>query len=102
MTQQCSSYSSAVSSSHGQFVIDCSGRILQVDDESGELPNVTRFDVAEWEKYWGRKLDDSLDILDLGYWYDDKGTERYEEPAHDWRLEIKQGLLGDRRGNVEG
>jgi len=86
-------------SSHGEFEIDGdSGEVLSCtvydpdthDDEPGvNFRSITRFDVDEWRRTYGRPLPDEVDILDVGFWYHDdpKHGEGYEPPVHSWRRE---------------
>lgn len=63
------------------------------DTESiGSITTILSFDVEEWKKYNGKNdLDESIDILDLGYYYTSvSGIIEYEEPAKDWREMMKQ------------
>lgn len=65
-------------SSNGEVVIDEQGAILDlVLYAGGTLPPITRFDVEEYRATY-RTLDDSIDILDIGYWY---GPDNAYEPA---------------------
>ncbi len=52
-----------------------------------ELLPIRTFDFPEWERSWGEtiKENQSFDILDLGYWKEDKS---YEQPCHDWRSDL--------------
>lgn len=71
-----------VLSNHGEIEVDELGRITNVQrwDDSESIPR--SFNVEEWRKHYGRQhLPDVLDILDLGFWYDDG----YQEPEHEWR-----------------
>ena len=74
-------------SSNGHIVIDENGNILDLKlYVGGELPPITRFDVEEYRATYG-KLDESIDILDIGYWY---GTDNTYEPAEpDFRQHVR-------------
>ena len=82
-----------VRSSHGTLEVDIqTGYVTRlVEDLSNETPNplkkIVRFDLDGYKKYWKRSIEagDDIDILNLGYWY-----QNYEEPAHEWRKEINQ------------
>lgn len=77
----------AVNSSHGVVTIDKNGYIVE-----GDLIeyNIKRFDVEEYKKHYNvDQLPSTIDILDLGYWYDEI---EYVEPDHQWRKEIKEEL----------
>lgn len=54
---------------------------------------ITRFDVEEWARtYLTEQIaDQTIDILDLGYWHGDE----YEPPAEEWRREIKGKCIND-------
>lgn len=78
-----------VGGSHGEFgayrdtgwIVD--GRALY----DGQV--IVRVNLPEWKAYWGKELPKHFDILDLGYWIDKNGRIEYEEPAHDWREDVK-------------
>lgn len=88
-----------ISSTHGTFTVDRkTEKIISLDcpdlnDPENDLPNITDFDFQEWKEYYKKPIPDSLDILDLGYHYKAHRGEsviiEYEEPAHDWRLEME-------------
>jgi hypothetical protein len=90
-----------IGSSHGQLIADAEGTVLGRDldnydpDGGGHLAQITRFDLAEWRKHWGRPDANSIDILDLGYWYTEPttGRELYAPPDAKWRSEIAEILL---------
>jgi hypothetical protein len=83
-----------VRSSHGTLtaaksngaVVNCV--LNDNEDEDGHsLLDITKFDVKEFRTYHNIGIDampDSIDILDLGYWYDN-GIGLYESPDGDWR-----------------
>lgn len=55
--------------------------------------HISRVDVDEWRKaYPGEPLAGrTIDILDLGFWYEDgEGVRCYEPPAYDWRAAYHQ------------
>lgn len=75
--------------SHGRDS-DCAGFLIRPNGEvveclcpawEGMVPQ--RFDTSEFVKTYG-KLDDGIDILDIGYWLSD-GT--YEPPEPDFRAQ---------------
>lgn len=75
-------------SSHGSdpngraFLIDDTGNVLGAAlTESWVEPVPTRFDVDEFRRVYG-KLDDDIDILDIGYWNPDG---KYIEPEPEFR-----------------
>ena len=82
-----------VYSSHGQIIINYNtGDVINIQgDEKGELKNIVRFNMEEYKIYHGQ-IDDSYDILNLGYW-DNKGV--YEEPCQDWRDNREERLAED-------
>jgi hypothetical protein len=94
-----------VSSSHGELTIDADGRITECrtdnDDPDGglHLKAITRFDLGEWHRHWGKPENSRIDILDLGYWYiePEGGESFYEPPDAQWRKEIAEILLHRKR-----
>ncbi len=86
-----------VRSSHGTIIFGSETGLVLTGESNlcgcEECPQVERFDVEEYKKFYGvEKLhgDKDIDILDLGYW----GTDGiYEEPCHEWREEV--ALLRD-------
>jgi hypothetical protein len=66
-----------VHSSHGRFRVDEDGFVVSRVDDSGELPNIWRFEGSTWD---GRAAD--VDILTVGYWLRDArgGRGEYERP----------------------
>ena len=97
-----------VRSSHGELIIDGDGYVLERQLENDYvrggrfLACIDRFDLPEWRKFWDNPEGTSIDILDLGYWYDDPDTEEsgYEPPDATWRKEIAQILHGRRTAAV--
>jgi len=79
-------------SSHGTIVFGSETGLVLTGESNlcgcEECPQVERFDVEEYRKFYGvEELPGSMDIdiLDLGYW----GTDGiYEEPCHGWREEV--------------
>ncbi len=90
-----------VGSSHGELTIDAEGHVIQrrLDnddaDGGGHLKSITRFDLPEWQRHWGRPTPATFDILDLGYWYVDSETHEtiFAPPDAKWRSEIAEILL---------
>ena len=90
-----------VTSNHGELTIDAAGYIIacrtdnDAPDGGAHLKLITRFDIAEWQRYWKNPEESHIDILDLGYWYNDPGTSTstYELPDDDWRKEIAEMLF---------
>jgi hypothetical protein len=92
-------------SSHGEIGIDENGNILAAElychhDKMGcDHCNFCKdfavgsgvFNVQEYINVYGQ-LDDSIDILDIGF-TDLNGN--YEPPCEDWREDIKNNLLED-------
>ena len=81
------SYFIATSDDAGKYGADPKGYVQPHPQPYDNRIDIIRFDFAEWRRYWGtEELPPGFDILDLGYWYDDrKGSIKYEEPALDWR-----------------
>lgn len=85
-----------VRSSHGLLTVDdITGRVvwreIDTDDqEAGDhLKSIDKFDLDEYTAHYKTgEIPSRLDILDLGYWYAKDGGIEYEEPAHDWRIEV--------------
>ncbi len=50
----------------------------------GEYGNIVRFDVGEYERWYGKPIAD-CDILSIGYWYMDGIFKKYEHPSMDLR-----------------
>lgn len=90
-----------VRSSHGELTIDKDGYVLErqidyTDSDAGtHLVLIARFDLVEWQHHWNNPEGNSIDILDLGYWYNDPktNTSTYEPPDADWRKEIAEILF---------
>ncbi len=92
-------------SSHGEIKIDKCGNILEVQicchhnkiecDHCDFCKDFAVgsgvFDVQEYIEMYGQ-LDDSIDILDIGF-IGKNGY--YEPPCEDWRKEIKENLVKD-------
>lgn len=78
-----------IHSSHGDVV---------VNDETGvpigrvpkELPKIRAFNLFEYREHYPSEAGDvsDIDILDVGYWYEDSGVEKYEAPEPDFRAEV--------------
>ena len=86
-----------VHSNHGTLHVDANGFVLWFDpfadgevDAIAQLRSIRRFNLVEYQKVY-KKLDSEYDILDLGYWYREKGAteDKYEPPEHAWRNEIR-------------
>lgn len=99
-----------IGSSHGQLTMDAAGNVVNRDldnadsDGGGHLATITRFDLGEWRRHSGSPLPESLDILDLGYWYahPETGMPAYEPPDAKWRADIAEILLERRVGAGRG
>lgn len=80
-----------ISSSNGGILADPkTGEVIEISCENGELDNIKEIDFEEYCKHYGlEKPPQTIDILDVGYWYDKDGATRYESPCQDWRVEIK-------------
>lgn len=91
-----------INSSNGILTADCkTGQVLTCSlFENGDphIQLIDEFNIDEWTKYYEREqMPQSIDILDLGYWYfkgeinkkvqkilGNRGT-LYENPCFDWR-----------------
>lgn len=90
-----------VRSSHGELTVDKDGYVTwrHIDDRASEggshLALITRFDLVEWRHHWNDPEGDSIDILDIGYWYNNPKTNSstYIEPDADWRKDIAESLF---------
>lgn len=79
-----------VTSSHGNWIMDENGRVLDVTVFHEQDENILSIDKFDVEEYKHRNnchlLPDTIDILDLGYWYSpEEGRASYEQPAFDWK-----------------
>lgn len=81
-----------VASSNGTLTVNRNTGEVLAWSCNEELSNITKFDIVEYLTYHNLKdhseIPEYVDILDIGYWYFNKGL-KYEEPAHDWREEVK-------------
>ena len=75
-----------ITSSTGEFEIDrTTGEIIE-DRSTGEY-EIDRFNLDEYKAYYKlTEIEESIDILDVGYWLADGA---YEPPESDWRKEVK-------------
>jgi hypothetical protein len=90
-----------IRSSNGEWKANKqTGGVINYQDryplENGKRLILIRFDIQEYKKHYQvTELPDSIDILDLGYYYKERNdltgywAPKYEEPAHDWREEVK-------------
>lgn len=79
-------------SSNGEIIIDETGAILDsITYLGGEFPAFTRFDTAEFVQCYG-KLDNDIDILDIGMWHMKDGVEKYEPAEPDFRKQVQDCL----------
>ena len=83
-------------SSHGSgpgclaFVINDSGKVLDTTlEDSWDRPIPARFDADEFRQTYGTKLDEHIDIMDIGYWNPDR---EYLEACPNFRLEALQQI----------
>ena len=83
-------------SSHGCIVMNAkTGDVIKekaeyYDEKDPDcyIKNIKKFDIPEWEKYWGKPFDQTdIDILDLSYW-NDNGT--YDTAEESWREDVKK------------
>ena len=51
---------------------------------------ITHFNVSEYVHTYGQ-MDDVVDIVDIGYWWNMGERNGYEPPSEDYREEIKRG-----------
>ncbi len=94
-----------VRSSHGVLTIDEDGYVTECQRDNnesaggGHLVLITRFDLVEWRRFWSATDQAEIDILDLGYWYNDPKTKTsvYVAPDAGWRKEIAEILLQRKR-----
>lgn len=83
------------------FVIDQSGQILEIslDVASWDAPIPVRFDTKEYYNFY-KRLDPTIDILDIGYYLPDG---KLEKPEADFRLNVIKEMadeLAERLDNV--
>lgn len=98
MTAEKRTYTIEWESYDATFTVDAvTGAILSreiVGEPFDDLPNVTRFDVAEYQEWWRSRHPESLEcsaihILDIGFWYTDStGVEAYDEPESTFRYDF--------------
>lgn len=79
--------------SHGDFYIDKDG--APIGDVPDEYQNVKKVDLKEFGE-WCKKVgiehtDGEIDILSIGYWYDEDGVEKYEPAEEDYRRITSEG-----------
>jgi hypothetical protein len=81
---------------NGHLLINAEGTVFQtyiddgVEDFTGQFRYVTRVDLAEWRRYWGRNAPEELDILDVAYWHrpPDLSDEIHQPADKDWRAGV--------------
>jgi hypothetical protein len=87
-----------VGSSYGTLSINSGGFVTrqEIDDpvDGKHLLSIEAFDLTEWHKYWRTEFPSHFDILDLGYWYAEKGERHYAPADATWRKDIAEDLLG--------
>lgn len=78
--------------SHGDFTINDDGTFAGEAPEG--YPGIQKFDVTEYRE-WAKKIgdeSDSVDILNIGYWYESKeGENKYEPPDEGYRKHVEEG-----------
>ena len=79
-----------VYSSNGHLAVDLKTGVVDVEKSSydnEELKPITKFDLKEYESYWGTKIKEGegIDILNLGQWE----GEKYVPAVDHWREEVK-------------
>lgn len=93
-----------VKSSHGSLKCNSSGAVINqypncdTPKDYEHFMSITYFDFPEWQMYWRQPLPESIDILDLGYWYEK--DKRYEPADPDWRNEIAIKLHKREKGKL--
>ncbi|MEP2668928.1 MAG: hypothetical protein ABJH04_08030 [Cyclobacteriaceae bacterium] len=80
-----------VYSSNGEITVNKkTGDVVLITPNGSDdaaFRRIKKFDLDEYKRYYNLEcIPDNIDILDLGYWYD---NNEYEEPAMDWREEVK-------------
>jgi len=79
-----------VTSTNGILTVDKqTGQVMRCDmylKGDDYITKITRFHLSEYKQTYQTSVPDTLDILDLGYWNIDKS---YEEPAYEWRQDLK-------------
>ena len=72
---------------HTGMVIEYHPANTEPEPDPDGYQDIFLFNLPEYCAYWKEPLQDSYDILDLGYWYRDTKTSelKYEPPADDWR-----------------
>lgn len=83
----------AVFGSHGGFYIDKDG--TPTDEVPEEYQNIKKVDLKEFEE-WCKKCpvdrgEGDIDILSIGFWYDEDGVEKYEPAEADYRKICEEG-----------
>jgi hypothetical protein len=87
-----------ISSSQGDFRCNEDGKIstngkTEYETGNGELIQILSFDTEEWKSHYQHEsLPLSIDILDLGYTYQEKDASHvgYEPPDYEWRELMRQ------------
>lgn len=79
-----------IASSEGDFTAWEDGTVIGRDMPDMHS-DILQMDFDEWRNFWQRELPDTIDILDVGYWYEGDGTREYEPPAESWRQLGKEG-----------
>lgn len=85
-----------INSSNGDIEITAAGKVINTTDTSADqcISNIQHFNITEFLKYYQLEvMPASIDILDIGYWFNGaSGKPEYEPPAQDWREEKKQQM----------
>ena len=88
-----------ISSSNGDIEITAAGKVINTTDTSADqcISNIAHFNIEEFLRYYQLEvMPASIDILDIGYWFNDAaGKQEYEAPAQDWREEKKQYMADE-------
>jgi len=83
----------AVFGSHGDFYIDKEG--VPTGNVPKEYQNVKKVDLKEFDEWWKKcgfnDTVECIDILTIGYWYDEDGVEKYSPAEADYRKIAAEG-----------
>lgn len=67
----------------------------------GEVPKSyqhgKRYDLKEydeWRKRCNGAQEENIDIISIGYWWDDNGVEKYDPGVASWRKLVEEKVMG--------
>lgn len=82
-----------VRSSHGYLIINYhTGNVIECNSDDNHLKLISMFNLNEYIRTYNQ-LDESYDILDLGYWFGYSNPFKgYAPPDLTWRKHIKAEL----------